>query len=101
MPAPRHNVPSYTRHMASGHAVVPLHGRDRYLGPFGSPVSLERRARAIAEWQAGAGSVDRSNSKALSLSRNEVLLACAEYALGYCTRDGKPSKTFDLLRHAM
>ena len=49
MSAAKNKVPSYTRHKASGRAVVRLHGRDHYLGPDGGPESHERYARLIAQ----------------------------------------------------
>ena len=47
MPAKTTKVPGYTRHKASGRAVVRLDGRDYYLGPYGSPESHERYARLL------------------------------------------------------
>src|SRR4051812_36769711 len=85
MPAKSAKVPSYTRHKASGRAVVRLYGRDHYLGPYGSPESHERYARLIAQWQASVeyklpvpGSVQNRSSAPLSV--NEMLLAYVEFA---------------------
>jgi integrase len=45
-------IPSYTRHKASGQAVVRLSGVDHYLGRFNSPESRVEYNRVIAEWLA-------------------------------------------------
>src|SRR5262249_7687009 len=44
--------PAYRLHKARNLAVVTLAGKDRYLGPYGSPESHERYALLIAEWHA-------------------------------------------------
>ena len=40
MPKLRNSVPKYRRHKASGQAVVTLDGKDFYLGPHNSKVSI-------------------------------------------------------------
>jgi integrase len=103
MPTPRNKVPSYTRHKASGRAVVRLHGRDHYLGPYGSPESHERYAKLIAGWRSEPTSAPTEGRRIgdPALSINELLVAYAEFAAGYYTKDGKPNKEYDLLRYAM
>lgn len=49
MPGRPHKIPSYCRHKASGQAVVRIHNKDEYLGPYGAPESYERFHRLIAE----------------------------------------------------
>ena len=44
--------PSYRLHKGRGSAVVTIDGRNRYLGPYGSPESHEEYARLLAEWLA-------------------------------------------------
>ena len=101
MPAAKNKVPSYTRHKASGRAVVRIHGRDHYLGPYGSPESHEHYARLIAQWQAKPAPSVNSRAHSGPQSINELLLAYAEFARGYYTKDGKPNNEFNLLRYAM
>lgn len=45
-------IPSYSRHRASGQAVVRLQGRNVYLGRYGSAVSKAEYDRVITEWLA-------------------------------------------------
>jgi integrase len=45
-------IPSYTRHKASGQAVVRLNGIDFYLGPWNTPQSRTEYNRVISEWLA-------------------------------------------------
>ena len=49
MARPRNKIPSYLLHQQSGQARVRIHGRDIYLGPFGTPESKEAYASLIAE----------------------------------------------------
>lgn len=50
MPRLKTKVPRYTKHKASGQAVVRLDGHDIYLGPYGSQRSRAEYDRIIAEW---------------------------------------------------
>lgn len=50
--APR-RLPKYRHHKTTNRAVVRVHGRDVYLGPFRSPESLERYARIVADMATG------------------------------------------------
>ena len=51
---PRTNrPPAYRLQKARQCAVVSIHGKDHYLGPYGSPESHEKYARLIARWNAG------------------------------------------------
>lgn len=48
-----HEIPKYRKH-ATGQAMVRIHGKDHYLGAFGSPESKQKYNRLIAEHLAGA-----------------------------------------------
>lgn len=52
MPKLTRKLPSYRLHKVSGHAIVTLGGRDHYLGPHGSPESLDAYKGLISEWTA-------------------------------------------------
>jgi len=60
---PKHvSPPKYTKHKASGQAVVRINGRDYYLGPHGSKVSVAEYDRLIAEWLANGRRLPSANS---------------------------------------
>jgi len=44
--------PKYSRHKASGQAIVKVGGRVHYLGPHGSPESKTRFQEVVSKWQA-------------------------------------------------
>lgn len=50
MPRLTNSPPKYRRHKASGRAVVTLHGRDVYLGAYGTKASRREYDRVVAEW---------------------------------------------------
>jgi len=52
MPKRKHQPPSYRRHKASGNAMVTIHGRDHYLGKYGSRESHEKYHELVAKWVA-------------------------------------------------
>lgn len=50
MPRLSVSAPKYSRHKASGQAVVSIQGRDHYLGPYGSRASKVEYDRIVGEW---------------------------------------------------
>ena len=50
-------IPSYRRHKPTGQAVVPIGGRDIYLGKYNSAASRAEYNRLIAEWMANGGTL--------------------------------------------
>ncbi len=58
MPKLTKKLPSYRLHKVSGHAIVTIiAGRDHYLGPHGSPESIDAYKRLISEWTAAGPAV--------------------------------------------
>lgn len=95
MPKLTRRLPSYRLHKATGYAVVTLGGRDHYLGPHGSPESLETYKRLISGWTA-AGPATACATTAASPAGNdlricELLASYFEYANRYYVKDGKPT----------
>src|SRR5262245_42601421 len=85
-------VPQMTRHKASGRAVVRLHGKDHYLGPWGSREATVAYHKLVAEWQ------EHKERPALppmpepsGLTVNELCLAFLKHAESYYRKDGKPT----------
>lgn len=95
MPKLVKKLPSYRRHKVSGHAVVTLNGRDHYLGPHGSPESVDAYKRLIAEWTtAGPAATAATNAESTAgadFRICELLAAYLEYAERYYIKDGEPT----------
>ncbi len=51
--------PAYRLHKRSGQAVVTLSGRDHYLGPHRTKVSLAEYDRLVGEWLANGRAIRR------------------------------------------
>lgn len=88
---PKVSVPEYKLHRPTGCAYVRVRGRVFSLGKHGSPESLERYRRILAELaaspSAAAAPVAMQQSAVI-----EVLAAYLEYATGYYRKpDGSPS----------
>ena len=99
MPRKALGVPSYCLHKASGQAVVRVGGRDVYLGPHGSEESKNEYTRVLAECRvrreeqvAEAATLRDTADPSMTLS--EVLLCYREFAKGYYSKDGEPTKEF-------
>jgi Transposase DDE domain len=92
MPHPN-RPPSYRFHKARDCAVVTLHGKNHYLGPYGSPESHERYARLIAEWRADGGQPTTPMAPTANgdVTVNEVILRYLDFAAGYYVKHGKPT----------
>lgn len=107
MPRLQSKPPAYCRHTASGQAVVRIHGRDRYLGRYGSSESYEAYERALAEWRAGQAAKDAFVDRAASspggqLSVNELPLAYLEFGQKYdLDGAGRPTREPLDVRYAL
>ena len=92
----RPRVPSYRHHKPSSQAVVTIHGRDHYLGIWGSEESKAEYQRLITElWSSGC--VDEPSK----LSVGELILRFWRHAEGYYRKDGQPTSELSLIRQAM
>ncbi|MCH7838855.1 MAG: site-specific integrase, partial [Planctomycetes bacterium] len=104
MPKLKYQPPSYRRHTASGQAVVTIHGRDRYLGKFGSTESHEKYHQLIAQWVTTCKETERDSAGKRApredLRISELLVAYLEFADGYYRRNGTPSGEVDNVKDA-
>ncbi len=101
MPRLENAVPRYCRHKASGQAVVTIHGRDHYLGPYGSKSSRMLYDRLIAEYLAAGRRPVQPESEPDEITLLEVLAAYWTHAEGYYRKDGKPTSELDSMRNVM
>lgn len=95
MPKLTKKLPSYRLHKVSGHAVVTIAGRDHYLGPHGSPESIDAYKRLISEWTAAGPSAVAATAAATKSGADfricELLAAYYEHADRYYVKDGQPT----------
>ena len=91
-------IPDYTRHKATGQAVVRLDGRDVYLGKHNTPASREKYDRTIAEWLTArriaspAPLSTGTDAQPSPLTVNELILAFWKHAQDhYRSPDGEPT----------
>lgn len=92
--APR--VPKYRLHRPSGQAVVTIAGRDRYLGSHGTPESVERYHRALAEHLAG---VQRRAQAGISVA--ELIDRYLTHAETYYRKGGRHTQEVATIRGAL
>ncbi len=105
MPKLKHKLPSYCRHKGTGQALVRIEGRDRYLGPYGSPRSKARYEAEIARWLATKSSpVLQECAEQVpkdDLRITELLVAYLEFARQYYRKNGRPTGEIDNIRDAI
>src|SRR5687768_6936887 len=90
MPRLVRKIPRYSKHRASGQAVVTLSGQDFYLGPYGTKTSKLEYDREVAEWLArGRRDLDRGDDESGGVSVVELLAAYKRFAEGYYRKNGK------------
>ena len=75
MNEPEQRLPKYQPRKRSGHALVVLDGREIYLGKHGTPKSLERYNREIAQWLQQGGWQYRKRTMRLALPMPAPALA--------------------------
>lgn len=93
-------VPKYSKHKASGQAVVTLAGRDHYLGRYGTKASRAEYDRLIAEWLAAGR--PQQPAKETDLTVAELALAYQRHAQTYYRKaSGRPTKTVNVVKAAM
>lgn len=86
--------PAYLLHKGSGQAYVNYHGKERYLGTYGSPESRKRYQEFIGEWQQELDQV-RANIRYIArpgCTVAELVAAHSEHAREhYRHADGTPT----------
>src|SRR5690606_6358322 len=82
------SVPKYSKHKASGQAVVKIHGRDHYLGPYGTKASLLEYDRLIAEWIANGRQPVKPET---GLTVAELIRRYREHVKRHYVKNGKPT----------
>jgi integrase len=87
-------VPAYRLHKPTGQARVIIRGKHHYLGRYGTPESLEKYHRVVAQHvrtPTSSRKSDRGGDTRQSPSIDEVIYAYWRFVEGYYVRNGKPS----------
>lgn len=95
MPKLTNRLPKYSKHKASGQAVVTIAGRDHYLGPFGSAKSRKKYDQLLREYLAGGRTAVRQPTVI------ELIAAFWKHAERYYIKNGKPTSEIPLHRIAL
>jgi hypothetical protein len=94
MPKLVREVPFYSKHLASGQAVVTLSGQDFYLGPHGTKAGHLECDRQIAEWLARGRRPlvnDDAGEELLRATIHHALMTLPGLQRGRCNaRDNEP-----------
>ena len=95
--------PSYRFHKARNCAVVTIHGKNHYLGEYGSPESHEGYARLITQWRARVDAPEASLPLTVNgcLSINAVILQYLVFAAVYYRKHDKPTGEINNIRAAL
>jgi hypothetical protein len=100
MPRLVHRTPTYSRHRASGQAVITVNGKDHYLGEYGSTASKTEYDRITSLWLANGHALPGTQA-APDLTISELILKFVKHAAGYYRKpDGTPTSELKNYRDA-
>jgi len=99
MPRLVHALPKLRLHRASGQAVVSIAGREIYLGPHGSPASVEEYNRVVGEWVAEGRPAHLPTVSDITVV--ELAAAYVNYAKIYYRKDGRPTGTAESIQRSL
>jgi len=83
-------IPKYRKHKASGQAIMTLHGRDHYLGPYGSVASRAEYDRIVGEWLA-RGRTPAAREQEYGLTVVELTACYWAHAQTDYVKNGEPT----------
>ena len=92
-------VTKHCLHSPSGRAYMRIRGRVRYLGPHGSPESLEEYGRLVAELAASPAVSDHPIPAGLTIV--ELGAAYLDFAEAYYRKNGGITRSVDQVRRAV
>jgi integrase len=101
MPKLVHAVPRYSKHRASGQAVVTLSGQDFYCGPHGTKASHLEYDRQVAEWLARGRRPLLQGGAEGEITVVELVVAFMRHAKTYYRKHGKETSEVASIRSAL
>jgi integrase len=90
MPRLTQAVPKYSKHKASGQAIVSIQGRDFYLGPHGTKASKLEYDRIVNVWLANGRQLPQAGADLVIL---EVVADFRTHALKYYRKNGRTTRS--------
>lgn len=95
-------APAYRHYKPKNLAVVRIHGKDFYLGPYDSPASWEKYHRLIAErFYSDPIELPRTEERIALLSLKELSLHFFTFCEGYYRRDGEATSEVVCVQQAL
>ena len=101
MPRLTQQLPRYTKHKASGHAVVKLGGKLHYLGPFGSSQSKRKYQRIVGEWLTADRNPAPVGAEIGELTIVELLARYMPYAKRHYRKHGELTNEIENIKYAV
>lgn len=94
-------LPKYSKHRASGKAVVTINGQDHYLGPHGSKASRVEYDRLICEFLATGRRGTAQDAAKREITVTELIAAYWKFAERYYRKGGKPTSELSVIKLAV
>jgi integrase len=91
--------PVYGLHKASGQARTTFNGKRLYLGPHGSPESIQSFAEILDRWEVARAQATNPTATKLTVSRLAVLFL--KHAETEYSKDGRTTREYSNFRQAM
>ncbi|MEZ5944845.1 MAG: tyrosine-type recombinase/integrase [Planctomycetaceae bacterium] len=88
-------VPKYAFHKGTGQARVRINGKDIWLGKYGTPESMERYAKAVADWQQTA--VEQPEQ----VTFGQLAMLYKQHAKKHYRKNGKVTTEYGLVCYAL
>jgi hypothetical protein len=101
MAAHSRHVPAYRLHKPSGQARVIIQRKHHYLGKYGSPESLEKYHRLVADYVRPPADAVLATAGGSALSVKQIILSYWCFAETYYTKNGKPGERLYHVRLAL
>lgn len=92
---PKKRIPGYLLHKPTGQARVRIHGKDHWLGKYGTPESYERYSALILQWQ------QEAKRPPTDITFGELSQIYWKHAESHYVKNGKLTSEVGLIRYAL
>jgi hypothetical protein len=101
MPRLTQLLPRYSKHKASGQAVVKFGGKLHYLGPYGSKKSKAKYQRLVGEWLTADRHAPTSTHDSGNLTVVELLARFMPFAKRHYRKHGELTNEIENIKYAI